>query len=68
MFIAIDFGITNTDVVINQNGDDIFYSFPSRSNGPFTWNSTLPSAVDKRKSPRNMAWKKRISSPLLALV
>ena len=31
MFVAIDFGITNTDVVINQNGDDIFYSFPSRS-------------------------------------
>ena len=31
MFVAIDFGITNTDVVINQNGDDIFSSFPSRS-------------------------------------
>ena len=31
MFVAIDFGITNTDVVINQNGDNIFYSFPSRS-------------------------------------
>ena len=31
MFVAIDFGITNTDVVVNQNGDDIFYSFLSRS-------------------------------------
>ena len=31
MFVAIDFGITNTDVAVNQNGDDIFYSFPSRS-------------------------------------
>ncbi len=31
MFIAIDFGITNTDVAVNENGDDIFYSFPSRS-------------------------------------
>ena len=30
MFVAIDFGITNTDVGVNQNGDDIFYSFPSR--------------------------------------
>ena len=31
MFVAIDFGITNTDVVVNQNGDDRFYSFLSRS-------------------------------------
>ena len=31
MFVAIDFGITNTDVVVNQNDGDIFYSFPSRS-------------------------------------
>ena len=31
MFVAIDFGITNTDVAVNQNGEDIFYSFPSRS-------------------------------------
>ena len=31
MFVAIDFGITNTDVAVNQNGNDIFYSFPSRS-------------------------------------
>ena len=31
MFVAIDFGITNTDVAVNENGDDIFYSFPSRS-------------------------------------
>ena len=31
MFVAIDFGITNTDVAVNQNGDDVFYSFPSRS-------------------------------------
>ena len=31
MFVAIDFGITNTDVAVNQNGEDIFCSFPSRS-------------------------------------
>ena len=31
MFVAIDFGITNTDVAVNKDGDDIFYSFPSRS-------------------------------------
>ena len=31
MFVAIDFGITNTDVAVNQNGNDIFYSFPSKS-------------------------------------
>ena len=31
MYVAIDFGITNTDVAVNQNDDDIFYSFPSRS-------------------------------------
>ena len=31
MFIAFDFGITNTDVVVSKNNKNKFFSFPSKS-------------------------------------
>ena len=31
MSVAIDFGITNTDVVVSKDHDKKFYSFPSKS-------------------------------------